>query len=77
MIGVFQDADEVSKSPYQVEKKPGRFKYLDVNGDDTINAKDRIYIGDPNPDFTIGVNIGFNYKNFDFTSIFMAVSEMK
>ncbi|HMK17382.1 MAG TPA: TonB-dependent receptor [Chitinophagaceae bacterium] len=70
VIGIFKDAGEVSKAPYQDEKKPGRFRYLDVNGDDTVNAKDRIYIGDPNPDLTLGLNFSINYKNFDFTVFF-------
>jgi TonB-linked SusC/RagA family outer membrane protein len=70
VIGIFKDASEVSKAPYQDEKKPGRFRYLDVNGDDTVNAEDRIYIGNPNPDLTLGLNLGINYKNFDFTVFF-------
>jgi hypothetical protein len=70
VIGIFKDASEVSKAPYQDEKKPGRFRYLDVNSDDTVNANDRIYIGNPNPDLTLGLNFGINYKNFDFTVFF-------
>ncbi|HET7361342.1 MAG TPA: SusC/RagA family protein, partial [Salinimicrobium sp.] len=29
---------------------------------------DRTYIGDPIPNATMGLNINFNYKNFDFTT---------
>lgn len=51
---------------YQNDVKPGRFKYADVNGDGVINDADRTFIGDPNPDFTAGLNLGLTYKAFDF-----------
>jgi hypothetical protein len=35
-----------------------------------INDDDRVFIGNPNPDFTLGVNLGITYKNFDFTAFF-------
>jgi hypothetical protein len=31
-----------------------------------IDAKDRTYIGKPIADYTLGLNLSFNYKNFDF-----------
>ena len=70
VIGFFQDADDVAKSPTQTDAAPGLFKYQDVNGDGKIDADDRTYIGDPNPDFTYGFNISFNYKSFDFSAFF-------
>jgi len=45
---------------------PGAFKYADVNGDGTINDSDRTFIGNPNPDFTYGVNLSASYKHWDF-----------
>ena len=51
---------------------PGRFKYADVNGDKIINSSDRTHFGDPNPDFTAGLNINLGYKNFDFSTFFYA-----
>jgi len=70
VIGLFQSADDVAKSPTQVGAAPGFFKYKDVNGDGKIDANDRTFIGNPNPDFTYGLNIGFSYKNFDFSTFF-------
>ena len=70
VIGLFQDAADVAKSPKQVDAQPGVFKYQDVNGDGKIDADDRTYIGDPNPKFTYGLNIAFSYKNFDFSTFF-------
>ncbi len=70
VVGLFQSADDVSKSPTQDGAAPGFFKYKDVNGDGKIDANDRTYIGNPNPDFTYGLNISFSYKNFDFSTFF-------
>jgi hypothetical protein len=70
IIGLFQDDADVAKSPVQEAAKPGRFKYLDANGDGRINDLDRIHYGNPNPDFTLGLNIGITYENFDFSTFF-------
>ena len=70
VIGLFQSADDVAKSPTQVDAQPGVFKYKDVNGDGKIDADDRTFIGNPNPKFEYGLNISFSYKNFDFSSFF-------
>ena len=70
VIGYFQDANDVAKSPSQMDAAPGRFKYLDSNNDGKISDADRIHMGNPNPTFTIGLNIGINFKRFDFSTFF-------
>lgn len=70
VIGIFQDAADVAKSPTQDAANPGRFKFADVNGDGVVDDQDRTWIGNPNPDFTYGLNINANYKNFDFSVFF-------
>jgi TonB-linked SusC/RagA family outer membrane protein len=70
VIGLFNDADEVSESPAQSGAAPGTFKYRNVVPDDAITPDDRTFIGDPNPDFTYGLNLGLNYKNVDFSAVF-------
>ncbi len=65
VIGLFQSADEVSKAPVQDAAAPGRFRYQDVNGDNRIDANDRQHFGNPNPDFTAGLNIAARFRNFD------------
>ena len=57
VIGIFQDAADVAKSPTQDAANPGRFKFADVNGDKVVDDKDRTWIGNPNPDFTYGLTI--------------------
>ncbi len=68
VIGLFQDTSDVQKSPKQDAAAPGRFKYQDINGDNKITDEDRTFFGNPNPDFTYGVNLGASYKNFDFSA---------
>jgi TonB-linked SusC/RagA family outer membrane protein len=55
---------------YQNDVKVGRFRYADTNGDGLITADDRTFLGNPNPKFSYGLNLGLNYKNWDF-SIFL------
>jgi TonB-linked SusC/RagA family outer membrane protein len=64
--GLFQTFDDISKAPTQNGAQPGDIRYVDVNGDGIINADDQTKIGDPFPDFTLGWNLGMEYKNFDF-----------
>lgn len=69
--GIFQSADDVKKSPYQsATTAPGDLKYHDKDGNDTINAADRQYLGNYFPKVTFGLNLGGSWKNFD-VSIFM------
>ncbi|SEA30921.1 TonB-linked outer membrane protein, SusC/RagA family [Porphyromonadaceae bacterium KH3R12] len=48
----------------------GMVIYKDLNADDAINAEDKTYIGDPNPDFIYGINSITSYKNVEL-SIFI------
>ena len=68
VAGIFQDASDVTRSATQDGAKPGRFKYRDANGDKVITDADRVFFGNPNPDFTLGLNLGAQYKNFDFST---------
>ena len=64
--GLFQNQGEVDAHATQSGAQPGDIRYVDVNNDGTIDGEDRTEIGNPFPDFTIGWNIGFDYKNIDF-----------
>jgi len=69
IVGVYQNAEDVAKSPTETDAAPGRYKYLDANGDGQITADDRVFYGDPNPDFTYGITLSASYKSFDFSMI--------
>lgn len=62
VIGVWQTGDDFSQTRDAV--KPGDLKYLDVNGDGSVNASDRVILGNSFPKFTWGLNNEFVYKRF-------------
>jgi TonB-dependent starch-binding outer membrane protein SusC len=67
IIGIYQDADDVAKSPTETDAAPGRFKYQDINKDGKIDPNDRTFYGNPNPKFTYGINVSASWKQFDFS----------
>jgi TonB-linked SusC/RagA family outer membrane protein len=73
IVGFFNDEHDVLVLPKQDDAAPGRFKYLDANHDGKISDEDRVFTGNPNPKFSLGLNIGFGYKNFDFSTFFYGV----
>lgn len=66
--GIFQSDEEVSSAADQDGAAPGRFRFVDTNGDGVINAEDRTIIGNPIPDFTAGLNLSLSYKNWDLST---------
>ncbi|TNJ46066.1 TonB-dependent receptor [Tamlana fucoidanivorans] len=63
--------DGIPVSSFQTPE-PGVTKYVDVSGPDGIpdgilDAKDKDFIGDANPDFTGGILNTFRYKNIDLS----------
>lgn len=72
--GVYQTEEEVNSTPHIAGTRPGDFRYADVNGDQVIDARDRVVLGNPNPKYTYGINTNFNYRNFDLTLDFQGVA---
>ncbi|MEM6348052.1 MAG: TonB-dependent receptor [Bacteroidota bacterium] len=68
--GIFQNQEEVDNHATQDGAEPGFLKFADLDGDGEITPDDRTFIGNPNPDFTGGLNLALNYKNFDLTAFF-------
>lgn len=74
--GLFRSELEVENSAEQPGKGLGRIRYSDLNNDGVIDDKDRTWIGNPNPGFTYGFNMAFNYKNFDLTVFWQGVGDV-
>src|SRR5699024_2194536 len=79
-IGIFQDLNEISKSPYQESDiTPGDIKYRDVNGDGEINGDDRIIIDKssriPLYDYVFGLYVG--YKGIYLEVYCQGIADMK
>lgn len=70
VIGLFNSQEEVDNAPTQNAAAPGRFRYEDYNGDGIISSDDRQHLGDPNPDFTYGLNLNLGYRSFDLSAFF-------
>lgn len=63
--GVFNTQAELDASPHLPNDRPGDPRYVDLNNDGTIDANDKTYLGDNQPDYIYGLNNDFSYKNFD------------
>ena len=73
--GVFHTQKEVDEylSKYTVSGRApgvGRIKYVDVNGDNVIDAKDQLYIGSDLPKVQFGLNFNAAWKGFDLAMFF-------
>jgi TonB-linked SusC/RagA family outer membrane protein len=79
-IGIFQSAEEVSKSPFQsATTTAGDLKYRDVNNDGKITSDDRVIISTSTqiPKYTFGFGLDFGYKGFSLTAFFQGVAGLK
>ncbi|MDT0675258.1 SusC/RagA family TonB-linked outer membrane protein [Autumnicola musiva] len=70
--GIFQNEAEVAAysqggNLIQPNAQPGDVRFVDLNGDGSINQDDKTMIGDPNPDINYGFNLDVTYKAFDFS----------
>jgi len=65
--GVFQNQAQIAatKTFLQSKPQPGDLIFVDTNNDGKIDTKDKVEIGDPHPDITIGFGFNFEYQGFD------------
>lgn len=74
--GIFQNWTEVyahtdqNGTLLQKDAQPGDIRFKNLNNDGVIDENDKTWIGNPYPDLMMGINLGFNYKNFDFKANF-------
>ena len=68
--GLFQSQAEIDSYGLQPNASPGDIRFKDVDGDGDVDADDRTFIGSPHPDLMVGLNLQFNYKNFDLGLFF-------
>ncbi|HEV3413437.1 MAG TPA: SusC/RagA family TonB-linked outer membrane protein [Puia sp.] len=67
--GLYQSDADAAKGPTYKGAKAGSYRYEAINGDTSISAADRVFLGNPNPKFTYGINLNANYMGFDFTMV--------
>ena len=70
--GTFESASDISSSATQAFGTPrvGDFKYIDQNGDNFIDSRDMVVVGNDQAKIDLGWNIGVEYKNFDLEAMF-------
>jgi TonB-linked SusC/RagA family outer membrane protein len=65
--GVFQNWEQVNSTKAKYAgAQPGDLIFVDTDGDGKITEDDRTMIGNPHPDYTLGLNLNCSYKGFDF-----------
>ena len=73
-IGFFKDDADIANSPTQTFStvKPGDIKYEDVNGDNTIDANDKVAIGYSTvaPQLYYSIHLGAEWKGFGIDMMF-------
>ena len=69
-LGLFENQGAVDAAATQDGAEPGFLQFADEDGSGAIDDEDRIHIGNPNPDFTYGLNLVLGYKGFDLTAFF-------
>ena len=66
--GILQNQDEVDAyvrpdgTPYFNDQRPGDVRFVDQNLDGLIDEEDKVYLGNPNPDVEMGLQINLDYK---------------
>lgn len=56
----------------------GDIKYVDVDGNGTVDSKDMTYLGNGNvPEIVYGINGNLKWKNFDFSFLFQGAAKVQ
>lgn len=80
--GLFQSDAEVAAGPFHfANTKAGDIRYKDISGpngvpDNKIDGFDRTVLGNYFPRYEYSLNLGANYKGFDFTAFLQGVGKM-
>ena len=79
--GLFQTPEDVKTHAIQTagansgaSTAPGDIRFKDLNGDGKITDEDRTFIGNPNPDFTYGLNNTLSWHGLDL-NVFLQGSQ--
>lgn len=70
-IGFYQVGEDLTKTANipGYTPKPGDIRYKDLNGDGVIDFMDQKAIMGDKPALFFGLNLGFNYNQFDFSAL--------
>ena len=71
--GIFKSQEEVDAHARQEGAAPGRIRWRDIDSNGVIDERDQQWIFDPTPDFSYGLNVYLQWKDFDFTMFWQGV----
>lgn len=74
--GLYQTGDNFSR-PFNPNRTtgPGDVKYVDADGNDTINLRDRVLMGNNFPRYDYSLNLNVDYKGFDLNIFLFGVGK--
>ena len=75
--GIWQSQEEIDAAGMTGNIKPGDIKFVDQDGSKTIDAKDRVILGNSMPKVTMGLGNEFSYKGFTLNVFFDAALGFK
>ncbi|WP_177189365.1 SusC/RagA family TonB-linked outer membrane protein [Chitinophaga sp. YR573] len=77
--GFYNTQKELSNRPYNTNGNNARLgdvRYKDINGDGIIDNKDQVPIGYSNlPRIAFNLSLGFSYKGFDVSALFIGTAQ--
>jgi TonB-linked SusC/RagA family outer membrane protein len=71
--GLYEDDSKVPNTPGYAGAKAGDIRFVDLNGDGSLTDEDRTFLGSPIAKFFYGINLGADYKGFDFSALLQGV----
>lgn len=76
--GLYKPGDNFQK-PYNVNRTnttgAGDVRYRDIDGNDTVNAKDRVLVGNNFPRYDYSLNLNADWKGFDLNVFVFGVAK--
>ncbi len=76
--GLYQTQEEVNAAipdAFSSALEPGDIRFVDINGDNVVNADDRTVLGSPIPGFFYGFQFDVGYKGFDLALFFQGMGD--
>ena len=78
-LGLFESEEDIANNPKQTfgNVRPGDIKYKDINGDNVIDAYDKVAIGYTDvPEISYGFGLSVGWKGFDASVFFQGVGHV-
>lgn len=80
--GIFNSEEEIQAHSkdgqlIQPNARPGDLRFVDTNGDGSIDDNDKTYMGSAVPKFTYGFSLNLDYRKFDLSILTYGVSGSK